>query len=336
MTQFTYHVAGIGNAIVDILAHAPDSFLAQHAMTKASMTLIDEATAEKLYESMPPATEASGGSAANTIAGICSLGGKTAYIGKVKNDQLGKIFTHDIRSLGVHFTTTPAQDGDSTARCFVIITPDAQRTMSTYLGAAGSITSADIDEAIISASNVTYLEGYLWDRDPAKEAIRKAIAIAKKHQRQVSLTLSDSFCVERHRAEFLHLIEHDIDILFANEAEIISLFQCDNFDTALRHIQGKCKIAALTRSAKGSVIVTADTIQPIACDVCTPIDTTGAGDLYAGGFLYGYTQGVDLAECGKLGSIAAGEIISHIGARPEVVLADLIKNAPRPSSAASS
>lgn len=327
MSEFTYHVTGIGNAIVDILAHVPDSFLDEHKMVKASMALIDEAYAERLYAAMPPATEASGGSAANTIAGICSFGGKTAYIGKVKNDQLGAIFTHDIRALGVDFTTEHAQEGDSTARCFVVITPDAQRTMSTYLGAAGSITVDDIDETIIASSYVTYLEGYLWDRDPAKEAIRHAIKIAKQHHRKIALTLSDSFCVERHRAEFLELITQDVDILFANEAEIISLFQCEDFDTAISNIKGKCEVVAVTRSAKGSVIVTGSESHVIECKKCVPVDTTGAGDLYAGGFLYGYTHGLTLQECGRLGSIAASEVISHVGARPEINLRSLLKSA---------
>jgi sugar/nucleoside kinase (ribokinase family) len=324
MSEFTYHVTGIGNAIVDILAHAPDEFLLQHQMIKGSMALIDEAAAEHLYATMPPATEISGGSAANTIAGICSLGGKTAYIGKVRNDQLGAIFSHDIRSQGVTFNSAPATEGESTARCFVIITPDAQRTMSTYLGAAGGITVADIDEQVIASSKVTYLEGYLWDRPAAKEAIRKAITIAKKHGRKIALTLSDSFCVERHREEFLQLITHHVDILFANEDEIIALFQCQDFEEAVQHVWEKCSIAALTRGGKGSVIVAQHESHHVVCQPCTLVDTTGAGDLYAGGFLYGYTQGLPLMECGRLGSIAAAEVISHIGARPAVALRDLI------------
>jgi sugar/nucleoside kinase (ribokinase family) len=324
MPDYTYHVAGIGNAIVDILSHSPEAFLQQHNMVKGSMRLIDKADAEHLYASMPPATEISGGSAANTIAGICSFGGKTAYIGKVKNDQLGDIFTHDIRSLGVHFTTPYATDGESTARCFVIITPDAQRTMSTYLGAAGSITVDDIDEQVIASSHVTYLEGYLWDRPAAKEAMRKAIRIAKENKRKVALTLSDSFCVDRHRAEFMQLISEDIDILFANEAEITALYECSHFDEAIMRSRVDCAIAALTRGDKGSVIVTANELLEIRAEQCVPVDTTGAGDLYAGGFLYGYTQNLPLAECGRLGSLAAAEVISNIGARPEKILSELL------------
>lgn len=323
MSEPIYHVTGIGNAIVDILAQVPESFLTKHNLVKGSMALIDQQMAEALYETIPQAVEASGGSAANTIAGISSLGGKTAYIGKVKNDQLGGIFAHDIRSLGVHFDTDYAEAGASTARCFVVITPDAQRTMSTYLGVAGNITNDDMDAEVIASSRLIYIEGYLWDEPTTIKAIKHAISISKKHHRQVAFSLSDSFCVDRHRDEFLELIASDIDILFANESEIIALFECP-FDEAVKQLQQLGKLAALTRGASGSLIVTANETYKIAPIPTKVVDTTGAGDLYAAGFLYGYTQNLPLPECGRLGSVAAAEIISHIGARPQQTLKELV------------
>jgi len=324
MADTRFHVAGIGNAIVDVLVHADDALLNQLGLTKGVMTLIDQATADSIYEQLPPGIECSGGSAANTIVGIASLGGKAAYMGKVKNDQLGQVFRHDIRSAGITFDTAPAEDGNSTARCFVLVTPDAQRTMLTYLGACVELTPDDVDEAVIAASAVTYLEGYLYDPPAAKRAFLAASSAAHNAGRLVSLSLSDPFCVDRHRTDFADLVANHIDILFANEAELCSLYQTDDFDAAIRASRGHCKVAAITRGAKGSVVVSGnDTIVVGADPIDHVVDTTGAGDLYAAGFLHGFTQGRDLATCALLGGIAAGEVISHFGARPERPLAVL-------------
>lgn len=324
MADTRFHVAGIGNAIVDVLVHADDALLNQLGLTKGVMTLIDSATAESIYEQLPPGIECSGGSAANTIVGIASLGGKAAYVGKVKNDQLGQVFRHDIRGAGVAFDTAPAEDGNSTARCFVLVTPDAQRTMLTYLGACVELTPDDVDEAVIAASAVTYLEGYLYDPPAAKRAFLAAASAAHGAGRMVSLSLSDPFCVDRHRTDFVDLVANHVDILFANEAELCSLYQTDDFDAAIRASRGHCRVAAVTRGAKGSVVVSGDDTIVVGADSVTQVvDTTGAGDLYAAGFLHGFTQGRDLATCAVLGGIAAGEVISHFGARPERSLADL-------------
>ena len=315
----------VGNAIVDVLAHADDAFLKTHSLAKGAMTLIDAETAERLYAHMGSAIECSGGSAGNTAAGIASLGGRAGYVGKVAKDQLGQVFTHDIRAMGVEYQTPPLEVGAPTARSLILVTPDAQRTMNTYLGACVALRPADIDPDQIGRAHVTYFEGYLWDAPAPKDAIRKAIGIAKASGRKVALTLSDSFCVDRYRDEFRELIEASVDILFANESEIGSLCETKDFDTALDAVRGKCPIVVLTRSAKGSVVVTSDAVQPVpAAAVERVVDTTGAGDLYASGFLYGFTQGMPLAECARLGGVAAAEIISHVGARPEVPLRDLI------------
>lgn len=324
MADTRFHVAGIGNAIVDVLVHADDALLSQLDLTKGVMTLIDSATAESIYERLPPGIECSGGSAANTIVGIAALGGKAAYVGKVKNDQLGQVFRHDIRSAGITFDTAPAEDGNSTARCFVLVTPDAQRTMLTYLGACVELTPDDVDEAIIASSAITYLEGYLYDPPAAKRAFLAAASVAHGAGRMVSLSLSDPFCVDRHRMDFADLVANHVDILFANEAELCSLYQTDNFDDAIRASRGHCRVAAITRGAKGSVVIAGgDAIVVGAAPVDQVVDTTGAGDLYAAGFLHGFTQGRDLATCALLGGIAAGEVISHFGARPERPLAQL-------------
>lgn len=322
-----YDVVGIGNAIVDVLAHADDEFLVRHDMTKGSMALIDTATADKLYAAMAPGIECSGGSAANTIAGLASLGGRGAFIGKVKNDDLGKVFHHDIEALGVHFSTAPAIDGAPTARCLINVTPDAQRTMSTFLGACIELGPSDVDEDVIRASKVTYLEGYLWDREDAKAAFVKAAELAHAAGREVSLSLSDAFCVDRHRASFVELVEGHVDVLFANEDEIKSLYQVDSFDAALQYVRGHCKVAALTRSAKGSVIAAGDEIHVVDAESgVNVIDTTGAGDAFAAGFLFGYTSGGqnDLVHCARIGALAAAEVISHFGARPETPLNELV------------
>ncbi|MCW8914237.1 MAG: adenosine kinase [Magnetovibrio sp.] len=327
MSDARYAVCGIGNAIVDVLSHEDDDFLTRHSMTKGTMALIDADAADKLYDDMGPGIECSGGSAANTIAGIASLGGTAAFIGKVKDDQLGKVFRHDINAIGVHFPTDAADDGLSTARCLIHVTPDAERTMNTFLGACVDLGPGDVDEDVVRASQVTYLEGYLWDKDNAKAAFVKAAELAHEAGREVSLSLSDPFCVDRHRDSFLELVEGHVDILFANEDEIMSLYQVDTFDAALQHVRGHCSVAALTRGSKGSVVVKGDEIHigDAEPDIRV-VDTTGAGDAYAAGFLFGYTDGGqnDLAHCARLGSIASAEIISHFGARPETPLKELV------------
>ncbi len=325
MTSAAFDVLGIGNAIVDVITRADDTFLKTHALTKGSMMLIDEARAEALYAAMGPGIEVSGGSCGNTMAGVASFGGKGAYIGKVRNDQLGSVFGHDLRATGVSFETVQSTDGPATARCLIVVTADAQRTMSTYLGACVRLGPADIDVAKVAAAQVTYVEGYLWDPPEAKKAVVKAFDAAHAAGRKVSITLSDSFCVGRYRDEFRALIRDKVDILFANEDEIKSLYQVDTFEAALAATRAEGKIAALTRSEKGSVVVKgSETYAVPAAPVARVIDTTGAGDLYAGGFLFGLTHGKPLAECARLGGIAAAEIISHVGARPEKPLRDLI------------
>jgi len=321
----SYDVLGIGNAIVDVISRADDAFLKTHTLTKGSMMLIDEARADALYGAMGPGIEVSGGSCGNTMAGVASFGGKGAYIGKVRNDQLGGVFGHDLRSIGVSFDTAAATSGPSTARCLILVTPDAQRTMNTYLGACTGLGPADIDTNVVAAAQVTYVEGYLWDEPEAKKAVLKAFDTAHAAGKLVSITLSDSFCVDRYRDEFRALVRDKIDILFGNEAEIKSLYQVDSFDKALEAARKEAKIAALTRSEKGSVVIKGgETWAVPAAPVSKVVDTTGAGDLYASGFLYGFTRGKPLAECARLGGIAAAEIISHVGARPETPLKDLI------------
>ena len=328
MASQSFDVVGIGNAIVDVIAQADEAFLARQGLAKGSKRLIDAAEAEALYGAMGPGIEMSGGSAANTIAGLASLGGKGAYIGKRSDDTLGEVFAHDIRSIGVHFQTAPLRQGAPTARCLILVTPDAQRTMGTFLGASGRLGPDDVAPELIRAAQVTYLEGYLFDPPPAKTAFRKAAELAHAAQRKVSLTLSDPFCVERHRADFRALVEGHVDILFANESEICALYETKDFDAAARAVSGHCNIAALTRSEKGSVVVTAKGATAVPAEkVARLIDTTGAGDLYASGFLYGLTHGRDIAACARLGSLCAAEIISHFGARPETSLKALAAKA---------
>ena len=321
MTNPRFEVAGIGNAIVDVLTQTDDALLDSEGLAKGAMTLVDADQARQVYDKVGPAVECSGGSAANTIAVMAGLGAKCAFMGKVKDDAFGKIFAHDIRSLGVHYQTAPAADGPDTANCLVLVTPDAQRTMLTYLGASVNFGPADVDLDAVKDAKVTYLEGYLWDPEDAKQAFRTAAKTAEEAGREVSLSLSDPFCVDRHRADFLDLIEGHVDILFANEAEIMALYEVDSFDEAAAKVAGHCKIAALTRSEKGSVVVSDAGMQAVpAAPVGKVIDTTGAGDAYAAGFLYGYTQGEDLATCAKMGGIAAAEVICQMGARPETDL----------------
>jgi sugar/nucleoside kinase (ribokinase family) len=321
----SYDVLGIGNAIVDVISRADEAFLAKHALTKGSMMLIDEARAETLYAAMGPGVEVSGGSCGNTMAGVASLGGKGAYIGKVKQDQLGAVFSHDLKAIGVSFDTPQATTGPATARCLILVTPDAQRTMNTYLGACTGLGPSDIDTNVVAAAQVTYVEGYLWDEPEAKKAVLKAFDAAHAAGRLVSITLSDSFCVDRYRDEFRALVRDKIDILFGNEAEIKSLYQVDSFEQALEVTRQEGKIAALTRSEKGSVVIKGRETHAVpAAPIGKLVDTTGAGDLYAAGFLYGFTRGKPLGECARLGGIAAAEIISHVGPRPETPLKDLI------------
>ena len=319
------HVVGIGNAIVDVLSHADDAFLRDNGLVKGSMTLIDLDQAEALYKKMGSAVEMSGGSAANTIAGIASLGGRAGYIGKICDDILGVVFRHDIRAIGVAFDSQPVVGHPPTARSLIIVTPDAERTMHTYLGACVELGPDDIDPDFITRAQVTYMEGYLWDRPAAKEAFLKAADVAAQAGRRVSLTLSDSFCVERHRDSFRELISGHVDILFGNEDELVNLYRTDTLDQAIDAVRGECEIVVVTRGAKGSMVMDGPSVFEVPAEpIDRLVDTTGAGDLYAAGFLHGYTQGRHLAECARLGSLAAAEIISHYGARPEVDLAELV------------
>jgi len=317
-------VLAIGNAIVDVLASAPDELLERHGLVKGEMRLVDTEGAEQLYADMPPAVEASGGSAGNTAAGVASLGGRAGYVGKVADDELGAVYTHDIRAIGVEFSTAPLVGGLPTARSMIIVTPDAHRTMSTYLGAANLLTVDDIDEAVVRRARVTYLEGYLWDPPEAKEAFRKAMAIAHDSGQLVALTLSDAFCVDRFRPEFVELVDAHVDLLFCNEHELMSLYEVDDFDTALAKVRGRSSIAAVTRSEQGSVLVRGDELHTIAAVPTNVVDTTGAGDLYAAGVLFGLSRDLPLDECGRLGAIAAAECISHMGARPQKALSTLV------------
>ncbi len=325
MTSAAFDVLGIGNAIVDVISHADDAFLATHKLAKGGMMLIDEQQAEALYAAMGPGVEISGGSCGNTMAGVASFGGKGAYIGKVRNDQLGQVFSHDLRATGVSFATAAATDGPSTARCLILVTPDAQRTMNTYLGACTRLGPADIDTKLVASAKVTYVEGYLWDPPEAKKAVLKAFDAARAAGREVSITLSDSFCVGRYRDEFRDLVRNKVDIVFANEAEITSLYEVKTFDEAMEAVRKEARIAVLTRSEKGSVVVKGGETHAVpAAPVARVIDTTGAGDLFAAGFLFGYTQGKPLPECARLGGIAAAEVIAHVGARPEQPLRGLV------------
>jgi sugar/nucleoside kinase (ribokinase family) len=324
MSDPDFAVLGIGNALVDVISSVDDDFITAHDFPRGATTMVDLERVEAVYADLPPAQEISGGSCANTVAGLASFGATVAFVGRVRDDQLGKVYTHDLRSLDVHFDVAPATTGPATGRCLVMVTPDAQRTQCTYLGASTFIGPDDVDPALVARAAVTYLEGYLWDQPPAKDAIRKAAAAASSANRQVALTLSDPFCVDRHREEFRDLVADEIDVLFANEAEICSLYEVDDFDAALAHVRRHCRVGALTRGAHGSVVIGGEEMHVIDAEPVDPlVDTTGAGDQYAAGFLYGLTHGHDLATCGRLGSMAAAEVISHFGARPAVSLAKL-------------
>jgi sugar/nucleoside kinase (ribokinase family) len=324
MASPAHDVVGIGSAIVDVIAHADEAFLARRNLTKGIMRLIDGLEADRLYAEMGPGVEMSGGSVANTMAGIASLGGRAGYIGLIRDDQLGQVFRHDITAVGVTYRVPAASAGPATARCLILVTPDAQRTMNTYLGACVELGPEHLDRTLIESAQVLYLEGYLFDPPRAKAAIRAAAEIAHGAGRKVSLSLSDPFCVERHRADFRALIADHVDIVFANEIEVGSLYETGDFEAAARAAARDCEIAVLTRSAKGSVVVSGAARHEIpAAPAAEVIDTTGAGDLYASGFLYGITHGRPLDGCGRLGSLCAAEIISHIGARPERPLKEL-------------
>jgi fructokinase len=321
----TLDVVGIGNAIVDVLVQADEAFLADHGLTKGTMALVDEHQAERLYASVGPGLETSGGSAANTLAGIAQLGGRAGFIGRVRNDQLGAIFAHDIRSVGAHFETPAAVSGPSTARCLILVTPDAQRTMCTYLGASVGLDPADLDLALVRQAKVLYLEGYLWDSEEAKRAFIAAAQVMRESGGQVALSLSDAFCVDRHRQSFQELVDGHVDVLFANEMEICSLYESDSFEAAAEQVRGRCRVAALTRSEKGSLVLSGgDSLAIPPFHLGNLVDTTGAGDLYAAGFLYGYTQGADLEHCGRLGSLCAGQVVTQLGPRPQGSLPDLV------------
>jgi sugar/nucleoside kinase (ribokinase family) len=325
MTSAKYDVLAIGNAIFDVLVQTDESFLAQYGMTKGSMALIDEARALAIYDAMGPALEMSGGSAANTIVGIANLGARAAYVGKVKDDQIGRLYSHDIRAAGVAFETRAALDGPATGCSYILVTPDGERTMNTYLGAAQDLMPADIDPAQIAASAMVYLEGYLWDPKNAKEAFLKAATIAHDASRQVALTLSDSFCVDRYRGEFLELMRSGtVDLIFANEAELHSLYQTSDFDAALGQLAKDVKLGVVTRSENGCIVAAGDAITTVpAFPIDKMVDTTGAGDLFAAGFLFGLVRGAGHDNAGRLGALAAAEVIQHIGARPQTSLKTL-------------
>ena len=323
MTEL-YDVAAIGNAIVDVIAPATDDFLTQQGMDKGAMMLVDEQRSAALYAAMQAGLEASGGSAANTVAGLASFGGRGAFLGKVADDHLGKVFTHDMRAIGAHFDTPPLLNGKATAVSMINVTPDGERTMSTFLGASTEFAAEDIDAAIVEAAKIVYLEGYLFDAEAARRAFAKAAALAHGAGRMIAITLSDGFVVERHREALLGFLETQVDLVFANATEVASLFQTDDFDAAVNALRSKVKIAAVTRSAQGSVIVAGgETFEVSAFPVEKVVDTTGAGDQYAAGFMYGLANGRPLNVCGQLGSLAAAEVISHYGPRPQVSLKDL-------------
>jgi sugar/nucleoside kinase (ribokinase family) len=325
MTTAKYDVLGIGNAIFDVLVQTDEGFLASHGMTKGGMALIDEPRASAIYRDMGPATKMSGGSAANTIVGVASLGARAAYVGKVRDDEVGRLYTHDIRAAQVTFDTRAAVGGPATGCSYILVTPDGERTMNTFLGAAQELMPDDIDPGQIAAAAIVYLEGYLWDPKSAKEAFVKAATIAHEAGRQVALTLSDSFCVDRYRDEFLDLMRKGtVDLIFANESELHSLYQTSDFDTALKQLQKDVKLGVVTRSEKGCMVASTDGVIAVpAFPIAKLVDTTGAGDLFASGFLFGMVRNAGFENAGRLGALAAAEVIQHIGARPQVSLKEL-------------
>lgn len=328
MTDTRFDVVGLGNAIVDMIAPVEENFLDRFNIRKNGMTLIDEPRADTLTAAAPDAKQLSGGSGANTIVGFASFGGRAAYIGKVSDDRLGEVFRRDMNDSGIPFTTPPLNEGPATARSIIFVTPDGARSMNTFLGASVRFSPEDVEEETVKQAGILYLEGYLFDEEPAKAAFIHASEVAKAAGRKVSLTLSDSFCVERHRESFLHLIRNHVDVLFANEEELLSLYETSDFDAAVGKLQADTGLAAVTRSEKGSVIIgDGDPIEVAAEPVSEVVDTTGAGDQYAAGFLFGLSRGLPLAVCARLGHIAAAEVISHYGPRPETPYADLARKA---------
>ncbi len=319
-----FDVVGIGNAIVDVLVKVEDTVLDNHGLTKGTMALVDETQAQRLYASIGPGLETSGGSAANTLAGIAQLGGRAGFIGRVRDDQLGAIFARDIRAVGASFQTPPATSGPSTARCLILVTPDAQRTMCTYLGASVGLDPADLDLQMVADAKLLYLEGYLWDSEAAKRAFIAAADLIRAQGGQVALSLSDAFCVERHRDSFQELVDGHVDVLFANEMEITALYKANSFEEAVDQVRGRCQVAALTRSELGSLVLAGDQSHPIEpFRLGELVDTTGAGDLYAAGFLHAYTRGLDLETCGRLGSLCAGQVVTQLGPRSQGSLRQL-------------
>jgi sugar/nucleoside kinase (ribokinase family) len=325
VTGKRYDVVGIGNALVDVIAHADDAFIDHHELVKGSMTLVDTERALEIYQALGGAIEMSGGSAANTMCGVASFGGSAAYIGKVSDDELGKVFGHDCRAVGVQFRPGAPADGTPTGRCIIVVTPDAQRTMNTYLGVSSLLCPTDVDADTVAAGEVLYMEGYLYDRPEAKEAFRYAARVAHANDRLVSLTLSDSFCVDRHRADFRALVTDEVDLLFGNEAELVSLYEVESMEDAVRAVRADCSLAVITIGPEGCLVVSPDEVlRAPAQAVDHVLDTTGAGDLFAAGFLYGYTRDRSMADCAQLGAIAAAEVISHVGPRPLVELRTLL------------
>lgn len=319
-----YDVAAIGNAIVDVIGPTSDEWIVDQGLAKGSMQLVDQDRSQALYSRMTPEIQASGGSAANTIAGLASFGGKAAFMGKVADDELGRIFAHDMRAIGARFENQPLVGGPATAVSMINVTPDAQRTMCTFLGASVEFTDSDVEDAVVEASKIVYLEGYLFDAEAARRAFAKAAALAHGSGRMIALTLSDSFVVERHRGALLGFIEGQVDLLFANEAELLALFETDSFDAAAEALRQRVKLAAVTRSEKGSIILSEGERLTVAAEPVEKVmDTTGAGDQYAAGFMFGLSRGRPLQQCGKLASLAAAEVISHYGPRPQVSLKDL-------------
>ncbi len=325
MPGIQYDVVGIGNALVDVIAHADDGFIGKHELVKGAMTLVDTDRALYLYQALGGAIEMSGGSAANTMCGVASFGGTAAYIGKVSDDELGRVFGHDCRAVGVQFRPGAPAEDTPTGRCIIVVTPDAQRTMNTYLGVSSLLAPSDIDADTVAVGEVLYMEGYLYDRPEAKEAFRYAAQIAHANDRQVSLTLSDSFCVDRHREDFRALVTDEVDLLFGNEDELMSLYEVESMEEAVKAVRGDCALAVVTVGAEGCLVVTPDDVlRAPAQPVDHVLDTTGAGDLFAAGFLYGYTRRRTLSDCAMYGAIAAAEVISHVGPRPLVELRTLL------------
>ena len=316
-------VVGVGNAIVDVLASVDDSFIVAHGLVKGAMTLVSAERSAELYDAMPSGIAASGGSAANTMAGVASLGGRAAFIGKVRDDQLGEVFVHDIRATGVAFDVPPAPDGPPTARCLIQVTPDAERTMNTFLGTSALLGLADVDTGLVASAGITYCEGYLWDVQVAKDAIRVAMEAAGEAGRTVALALSDSYCVERHRAEWLDLIEDRVDVVFANEAEVCALHSTGDLAAARDRTAEIARTVVITRGARGSVVAEGTAVEEVsAAPVPQVVDATGAGDMYAAGFLWGLSRGASLTRCAQVGSLVAAEVVGHVGARPLVSLSE--------------